>query len=163
MKSVKIMLVLAMVLFLGLIVGCNSNFSPLSGELVNAVLVEEPVVEVVKAGPTTVKIKDKVLFAFDSFKLDAQAESTVEMVAGLMKKYPDTKLVLQGHTDKYGPDEYNQTLSENRANAVKDSLVDEGVAAERIVSVKGFGKTQLIPNLTNRENRRVIILSFGDK
>ena len=159
MKAVKFMLVLAMVASFAFL-GCN-NYSPLSGGLVNASLLEDPKVEPVAA--TTVKIKEKVLFAFDSFKLDAEADATVEMVAALMAKYPDTQLALAGHTDKYGADDYNQTLSENRANAVKDSLVDEGVAAERIASVKGFGKTQLIPNLTNRENRRVIILSYGDK
>jgi len=161
MKVSRIMLVLVMALSIG-IIGCT-NFSPLSGGLVNAVLIEEPVVKVVKAAPTTVEIKDKVLFAFDSYALDAEASKTVDLVAGLMKKYPDTILALKGHTDKYGPDEYNQTLSENRANAVKDALVAKGVDAKRIASVEGFGKTELIPNLTNRENRRVIILSIGGK
>ena len=80
-----------------------------------------------------------------------------------MKKNPDTVIALKGHTDKYGADDYNQTLSENRANAVKAALVDEGVPAGSIKSVEGFGKTQLIPNLSNRENRRVLILSIGDK
>lgn len=121
--------------------------------------------EPVKAPPEAPKmtmIKEKVLFDFDSYKLDAEAEDTVEKVAALMKQYPDTLLVLQGHTDHYGSNEYNQTLSENRADAVKASLVDEGVSDERIVKVEGFGKTQLIPNLTNRENRRVLILSIGE-
>ena len=112
--------------------------------------------------PQVIKIREKVLFDFDSYKMDAEAEGTVEEVAKLIKAYPDTLLALAGHTDKYGAEDYNQTLSENRANAVKDSLVDEGVAAERIAEVQGFGKTQLIPNLTNRENRRVLILSIGD-
>jgi len=122
----------------------------------------------VEAAPAPVQakvaqIKEKVLFAFDSYKLDAEAESTVEKVAALMKANPDTVLALKGHTDKYGPDDYNQTLSENRANAVKDALIKEGVAADSIATVEGFGKTQLIPDLTNRENRRVLILSIGGK
>ena len=113
--------------------------------------------------PATAVIKEKVLFDFDSYKLDAEAEAIVEKVAAAMKKNPDTVIALKGHTDKYGADDYNQKLSENRANAVKDSLVDEGVPAGSIKSVEGFGKSQLIPNLSNRENRRVLILSIGDK
>ena len=163
MKAVKIMLVLAMVLSLGL-VGCGNKWYGVTGggKMVNAVLIEEPEVQVVKADPTTVRIKEKVLFDFDSFKLDDQAKATVAAVASLMKKYPDTVVVLEGHTDKYGSAEYNQKLSENRANAVKDALASQGLGS-RIKSSKGFGKTQLIPNLTNRENRRVLILSIGDK
>ena len=80
-----------------------------------------------------------------------------------MKAHPDTILALKGHTDHYGADDYNMTLSLNRANAVKAALVDEGVAADSIKSIEGFGKTQLIPNLTNRENRRVLILSIDGK
>ena len=113
--------------------------------------------------PASTVIKEKVLFAFDSYKIDAEADATVEKVAAAMKKNPDTVIALKGHTDKYGADDYNQTLSENRANAVKAALVDEGVPAGSIKSVEGFGKTQLIPNLSNRENRRVLILSIGDK
>lgn len=159
MKVAKIMLVMAMVLSLGLFMGCGKNWSPLSGGLVNASLQKDAE----EVAPLTYKIKEKVLFAFDKFDLDDEAMATVDKVAGLMAEYPDTLLALEGHTDKWGPEEYNQTLSENRANAVKDALIAKGVSAERIVSVKGFGKTQLIPNVTNRENRRVLILSTGDK
>jgi len=159
MKLVKIMLALAMAFFL--VTGCTTYHGKTGGKLIDALQLEAPVVA--EAGPTTVRIKDKVLFAFDSFKLDAEADATVEKVADLMKKYPDTLLALEGHTDKYGSAEYNQSLSENRANAVKAALVDEGISGDRIASAKGFGKTQLIPNLTNRENRRVLILSVDDK
>lgn len=109
------------------------------------------------------KIKEVILFDFDSYKLDAEAESIVEKVAALVKANPDTDLVLKGHTDKYGADDYNMNLSLNRANAVKESLIDEGVPADSIVEIEGFGKTQLIPNLSNRENRRVLILSVDEK
>lgn len=159
MKAAKLMLVLIMASGL-LIVGCgNTHYGVTGGKQVDAVLIEEP--EVAQVDPTTVRIRDKVLFDFDSFKLDGKAQGVVQAVAGLMKTYPDTILALEGHTDKYGADDYNQTLSENRANAVKAALVDKGVDSERI-STKGFGKTSLIPNLTNRENRRVLILSIGE-
>jgi outer membrane protein OmpA-like peptidoglycan-associated protein len=161
MKVAKIMLVMAMVLSLGIFMGCGKQWSPLSGGLVNASLEKEPVVE--EVAPMTYKINEKVLFAFDKYNLDAEAMSTVDKVAGLMKEYPDTLLALEGYTDHWGPSDYNMTLSINRANAVKDALIAKGVAAERIVKAEGFGKTKLIPNVTNRENRRVLILSTDDK
>ena len=117
---------------------------------------------VVANEPQVINIKEKVLFDFDSYTLDAEADSIVSKVSKLMAEYPDTLLALKGHTDKYGAEDYNQTLSENRAEAVQASLINAGVATERITSVAGFGKTQLIPNLTNRENRRVLILSIGE-
>jgi outer membrane protein OmpA-like peptidoglycan-associated protein len=163
MKVAKLLLVLAMVSFISFTLGCNKWHGVTGGgKLVDAVLIQEPEVEVVKADPTTVRIKDKVLFDFDSFKLDARAQGIVQVVASLMEKYPDTVLALEGHTDKYGPDDYNINLSIKRAQAVADSLIAEGVAQERISKITGFGKQQLIPNLTNRENRRVIILSIGE-
>ena len=138
----------------------NTDFSTLGpgDREVNAVLILDPVED----EPNVLKIRQKILFDFDSSELDAVAESTVSVVATLMKESPDTILVLKGHTDKYGSKEYNQKLSEDRANAVKFALMDEGVPADRIASVEGFGKTQLLPNLSNRENRRVLILSIGD-
>ncbi len=157
MKGVKFMLVL--VLTIGLLAGCNSYYGSTGGKIVDSVLVDEPKVEVVE--PTTVRIQDKVLFDFDSYQLDDRARGVVQVVTGLMQRYPDTFLILEGHTDKYGADDYNQTLSENRADAVKSALVAKGVNSERISS-EGFGKKQLIPNLTNRKNRRVLILSVGE-
>jgi len=161
MKVAKQLLVLMMAI--GLLSGCGTYYGAAGGKLVDAVLIEDPEVEVVKADPIiTVKIKDKVLFDFDSYKLDAKAQGVVQVVAGLMKRYPGTLLALEGHTDKYGSNVYNDQLSMNRAEAVKSALINEGVTKDRIDAV-GFGKTQFIPDLTNRQNRRVIILSIGDE
>ncbi len=161
-KLVLSMFVLAIVGLLfsgctGICDGVDSNRYHYSNKVVHAILIEDP------DEPQVAKVREKILFDFDSYKLDALAEYIVEQVADVMDEYPDTLLVLEGHTDKYGSAEYNQTLSENRANAVKDALIDEGVPADSIVSVKGFGKTKLIPNLSDRENRRVLILSFDEK
>lgn len=120
--------------------------------------VATPAARVVSVSDVAV-INTKVLFDFDSYDLDAEAKTTLDKIATQMELHPDTLLVLKGHTDKYGSDEYNQILSENRADSVEDYLVQVGVSADRIVSVVGFGKTQLIPDVTHRENRRVIILS----
>jgi outer membrane protein OmpA-like peptidoglycan-associated protein len=124
---------------------------------VNAVLILDPVEDM----PNVVKIRQKVLFDFDSYEMDVVAQSTVAAVAVLMKEHSDTFLVLAGHTDKYGTKEYNDQLSVNRANAVKGALVDKGIDEDRIDAV-GYGKSQLLPDLSNRENRRVLILSLDD-
>jgi outer membrane protein OmpA-like peptidoglycan-associated protein len=127
-------------------------------EEAKAEVVATPAAKVVEVPDVTV-INTKVLFDFDSYDLDTDAKITLDKIATQMELHPDTLLVLKGHTDKYGSDEYNQILSENRADSVEDYLVQAGVSADRIVSVVGFGKTQLIPDVTHRENRRVIILS----
>jgi len=131
-----------------------------------AVVVEEAkAVEVARVVvvPDVTVINTKVLFDFDSYDLDAEAKITLDKIATQMEIHPDTLLVLKGHTDKYGSDEYNQILSEDRADSVEDYLAQAGVSADRIVSVVGFGKTQLIPDVTHRENRRVIIMSVDSK
>jgi len=117
-----------------------------------------PAAKVVEVSKVAV-IKAKVLFDFDSFELDTVARLVLEKIAIEMGDAPETLLILKGHTDKVGSNEYNQILSEDRADAVEDYLVQAGIPSERIVSVKGFGKTLLLPEMTDHENRRVIILS----
>lgn len=156
MKSAKMFFVLAITV--GLIFGCNSYYEPTKGNgLVHAVLQEIPVdAEVVPVG--AVAIKEKVLFDFDSDKLDAEAQAIIAKVAVLLKKNPDAEIALAGHTDKYGSDEYNIGLSLRRSEAVANALVKLGVDKDKIIKVEGFGKQDLISKV-NRENRRVIILS----
>ena len=117
-----------------------------------------PAAKVVEVSHVAV-IKATVLFDFDSFELDTVAKLVLEKIAIEMENAPDTLLILKGHTDKVGSNEYNQILSENRANIVRNYLCEVGVPADRIVSVEGFGKTVLLPEMTDHENRRVIILS----
>ena len=117
------------------------------------------IVEVAAAVPAVkIMIPDAiVLFDFDKFNIDATAKGTLEKIAAQMKTH-NKFLLLKGHTDKFGPGGYNQVLSENRANAVKNYLIGLGVPADRIVSAEGFGKTLLLPKMTNHQNRRVMLL-----
>ena len=105
-----------------------------------------------------VNFNSKVLFATNKFDLTENSKATLNDLAVILSKYPDTDLTVQGHTDSSGSDAYNQTLSEKRAGSVADYLKLQGISAARITAV-GFGETQPVAsNDTSEgkaENRRV--------
>jgi outer membrane protein OmpA-like peptidoglycan-associated protein len=82
-----------------------------------------------------------------------------------LKKYDDTNLLIEGHTDNTGEDAYNQKLSESRAAAVENFLETQGVAASRITT-KGYGESQpLDSNDTEagkQKNRRVEVAIYAN-
>lgn len=102
-----------------------------------------------------------VLFASGKWDLKAGAAKNLDRLVVFLKKYPDLNLNVEGHTDSQGKDDYNQDLSEKRAEAVKDHLVSNGVASGRITA-KGFGET--LPVADNKiaagrqQNRRVEVI-----
>ena len=107
--------------------------------------------------PKIAKIQEIVYFDFDKKVVREDSLQTLDKVAELMKANPDTALVLAGHTDNYGSDEYNVGLSKARAETVKAELVARGVPAD-MIKTEWFGKGNLISKI-NKENRRVLILS----
>ncbi len=113
--------------------------------------------DAIPVAPTTIEIKEIVYFDFDKRVVRDDSRPILDKVAAYLKKYPDTKLLLKGHTDKWGPAEYNVTLSKDRAEHVKAELVKLGVPADQI-ETKWVGKTDLISKI-HKENRRVVILS----
>lgn len=104
-----------------------------------------------------------VNFAFNSADLSPAARKELDVVAELLKR-PNTKsleIVINGHTDAVGTDEYNQKLSERRAEAARDYLISQhGIEPNRLVA-KGYGKSQLLlPTEPGNElNRRVQFLN----
>ena len=87
-----------------------------------------------------------VYFEFDSAQLTAQSEAGIDEVFDFLQEYLDIKIEIVGHTDDMGSENYNQALSERRAEAVASALIDKGISAERI-KTKGCGSTQpLFPN-----------------
>ncbi|HOF61098.1 MAG TPA: OmpA family protein [Candidatus Latescibacteria bacterium] len=112
-----------------------------------------------------------VLFGTGSAELTPAARENISRLAGILKRYPNTNVSVEGHTDSDGAEDFNQALSERRANAVAQALRDEGVAGSRIRTV-GFGETQPIATNDTPEgkaaNRRVEIIvvaneSFGGR
>jgi outer membrane protein OmpA-like peptidoglycan-associated protein len=106
-----------------------------------------------------------VLFDTGKFSLKPGAREKLAKVAGILLAYPGLDIEVGGYTDNVGGDAMNQTLSENRADSVRDYLVQEGVATGS-VSAKGFGNTLPVASNDNsagrQQNRRVELLVSGD-
>src|SRR5262245_40449374 len=82
-----------------------------------------------------VAISGGILFETDSAKLAPNAASLVSRLSDVMKKNPNLKVAVVGHTDNTGDFKYNLQLSQRRANAMVDALVKDGVAANRLTGV----------------------------
>jgi len=99
-----------------------------------------------------------VKFEFDKSRLTVKADSLLDLVAISLKKHPDAKVDVIGHTDWVGSEAYNQNLSIQRAEAVRDYLIRNGVKAENL-TYRGYGETQpMADNKTDAGralNRRV--------
>jgi outer membrane protein OmpA-like peptidoglycan-associated protein len=106
-----------------------------------------------------------VLFDTGSYTLKPGAREKLAKISGILLAYPSLKVQVEGHTDSVGGDDFNQRLSEQRAEAVREYLVDQMVPANA-VSAFGFGKTR--PVATNdtaegrQQNRRVELVVSGD-
>jgi peptidoglycan-associated lipoprotein len=86
-----------------------------------------------------VQIGDRVFFDFNSSEISAEGRETLDRQALWMKKYPEIKVIVEGHCDERGTREYNIALGERRAMAAKNYLVSEGVKSKRIKTVS-YGK-----------------------
>jgi outer membrane protein OmpA-like peptidoglycan-associated protein len=106
-----------------------------------------------------------VLFDFNKFTLKPEARERLARISGIVLAYPDLKLQIEGYTDSIGSDEYNQTLSEKRAGAVRGYLVSSGVSMDSVTAV-GMGKADPIADNSTaagrKLNRRVEMIVSGD-
>lgn len=106
-----------------------------------------------------------VLFDFNKYTLKLEARERLARVSGIVLAYPDLKLQIEGYTDAIGSEEYNQTLSEKRAEAVRDYLVSSGVSMNN-VAAQGMGKADPVADNSTASgrklNRRVEMIVSGD-
>ncbi len=106
-----------------------------------------------------------VLFDFNKYTLKPEARERLAKISGIVLAYPDLKLDIEGHTDSIGSDDYNQTLSEKRAESVRGYLVSSGVVPDH-VSATGLGKSNPVADNSTNEgrklNRRVEMVVSGD-
>jgi outer membrane protein OmpA-like peptidoglycan-associated protein len=106
-----------------------------------------------------------VLFDFNKYTLKGEARERLARISGIVLAYPDLKLQIEGYTDSIGSEEYNQTLSEKRAEAVRDYLVSSGVSMNN-VAAQGMGKADPVADNSTaagrKLNRRVEMIVSGD-
>ncbi len=107
-----------------------------------------------------------ILFDVDKTDLKPVAKQNIAELSETLKKYDDTNILIEGHTDDTGAEQYNQTLSERRAASVADYLNSLGVAKSRVTTT-GYGELQPIAENTStsgrEQNRRVEIAIFANK
>ncbi|MFB9055485.1 OmpA family protein [Mariniflexile ostreae] len=102
-----------------------------------------------------------VYFATEKYNINEASRQSLDKLASVFQEYPDTNILIVGHTDSSGNDSYNMTLSKNRANAVTDYLKNsKGIKASRLTT-HWFGEEQPVADNTTAEgrakNRRVNI------
>jgi len=99
-----------------------------------------------------------VYFATEKYAIEGQSREALQKLANILQEYPDTNILVEGHTDSTGSDAYNLTLSKNRAQAVTNFLTSQGISGGRI-DTKWYGESQ--PKYDNStvegrsKNRRV--------
>ena len=126
-------------------------------EAQQVVVVEEVVVEeVAVAEPAeAVRVELDVKFDFDKAEVKQESYGDIKALADFMKQYPQTSTVVEGHTDSVGSDAYNQGLSERRASAVRDVLVNQyGVESSRVQAV-GYGESRPVADNATADGRAI--------
>jgi OOP family OmpA-OmpF porin len=123
-----------------------------------------PVVAAVEPAPEPVAVEEPlelvrveldVKFDFDKANVKEESYGDIKNLADFMKQYPQTTTVVEGHTDSVGSDAYNERLSERRASAVRDVLVNQyGVEAAR-VNAAGYGESRPVADNATEAGRAV--------
>jgi outer membrane protein OmpA-like peptidoglycan-associated protein len=106
-----------------------------------------------------------LLFAVDKAALNAQSKANLAELAVILNKYPDTNILLEGHTDATGTEEHNLELSRVRAQSVSNCLTENGVDPRRF-TIMGYGESQPVASNDTvdgrRDNRRVEVAIFAN-
>ena len=107
-----------------------------------------------------------LMFDVDSYQLKSATKRELDELSTILNKYEDTDILVEGHTDSSGAEDYNQTLSVNRAKSVYQQLQRREVTASRLTTV-GYGERQPIADnesATGRQkNRRVEVAIYANK
>ncbi|KWU48696.1 OmpA family protein [Pseudomonas palleroniana] len=139
------------------LVGLGVNFGGNAGAAAPAPTpapAPEPTPEPEAPVAQVVRVELDVKFDFDKAVVKPNSYADVKNLADFMKQYPNTTTVVEGHTDSVGPDAYNQKLSQRRADAVKQVLVKDGIAPNRVSSV-GYGKSRPVADNATEAGRAI--------
>ncbi|MDF9798257.1 outer membrane protein OmpA-like peptidoglycan-associated protein [Catalinimonas alkaloidigena] len=107
-----------------------------------------------------------LLFDYDSYALRDNTKENLQEMAETLKKYEDTNILIEGHTDSTGSDDYNEELSEDRAESVSEYLLSLGVSPDRLTTM-GYGEEQPVTDNDTaegrQENRRVEVAIYANE
>ncbi|MCF8330963.1 MAG: OmpA family protein [Bacteroidales bacterium] len=115
----------------------------------------DPVIKDIPLKPIQVGetvVLNNIFFEYDEYDLLPESRVELNRLAELLNKNPELNIRIQGHTDSRGDEAYNQKLSENRAKAVYDFLIQQGITPNRL-SYKGFGESKPIADNDTEEGR----------
>lgn len=93
-----------------------------------------------------------VYFDTNKYNVNSASQTTLNKLIGVFKEYPDTNILVVGHTDSQGAEDYNMTLSKNRAYAVTNYLSQNGISQGRLTT-NWFGETQPLNDNATAEGR----------
>lgn len=125
-------------------------------------------------GATVQRVGEGILITFnEGLQFDVNSSTVrpgsmanIKNLSDVLGKYPDTEILVEGHTDSSGSDELNQGLSENRAASVRNILIQSGIVASRISTI-GYGESQPVEdNATaagKQANRRVEVAIYANE
>lgn len=102
-----------------------------------------------------------LMFGFDSYELTSNTTSNLSSLAATLNKYEDTDILIEGHTDQKGSEEYNMELSKQRSKSVASYLEQLNVKRSRITT-QGYGELQPVSEI-DEQNRRVEVAIFANK
>jgi outer membrane protein OmpA-like peptidoglycan-associated protein len=115
------------------------------------------------AGAGPIVLPGDVLFDYDTYQLQSNAVESLEKLGRLLRRDPSLRFRIEGHSDSFGPDDYNLRLSELRAATVKNWLVSAAGLPADSIEIVGFGETRPVAPVDGSieaqlPNRRVEIL-----
>jgi outer membrane protein OmpA-like peptidoglycan-associated protein len=105
-------------------------------------------------GEIDVRLTNDILFDYNSAALRPASRTTLDELGANFRQYPDNRVIVEGHTDSTGSDQYNQKLSEQRAANVADYLIDRGAPAS-MITVYGYGESRPKSSNDTPEGRQV--------
>ncbi len=91
---------------------------------------------------------NNVFFDFDKYNLRPESSVELDRVVAFLNEYPNIEIEMSAHTDSKGSDDYNYTLSDNRARSVREYILSKGITAKRIIS-QGYGETKPVADNAN--------------
>jgi peptidoglycan-associated lipoprotein len=146
--------------------GRSGGDMPDAGAIADQGLAGEPSIEQFEQTGTVAAggVFRDVRFAYDSDRLDPNAESAISHNAAILSSHPGRQVEIEGHCDERGSSEYNLALGARRARAVRDALVGMGIGSDRLSTVS-YGQELPLCKESNEAcwstNRRVHIVDLG--